>query len=93
MPKNLGIDETKLAGEMRLILTDPNHRKVLDIYDSNTPDCFRHYFAERAKNYADLGNIKNIVIDMNAGYMSLIKEIFDSSVKIVIDRYSFCRPV
>jgi transposase len=91
LPTVLGIDEFKgnADGEkFQCIITDPEHKEVLDILPNRKAEDLCEYFLR----YKDRKNVKFVVMDMSGPYRSLAKALFPNA-KIIADRYHVVRQV
>jgi transposase len=91
LPKVISLDEFRgnAGGEkFQCILTDPEHKKVLDILPNRKTEDLTGYFLK----YKDRQNVKNVVMDMSGPYRSLAKCLFPKA-KIIADRYHVVRQV
>ncbi len=89
LPTVLSIDEFKGntdQGKFQCILTDPVHKKVLDILPNRYGTQLSLYFHSFANRQA----VRYLVMDMNKVYLSLAKHHFPSA-KVVIDRFHVVR--
>lgn len=89
LPKVLSIDEfkgntdkTKFHG----ILTDPVHRKVLDI----TPDIREAHLYDYLRKFPNRSEVSYFISDMRKEYVSMANSLFPNA-KIVIDRFHVAR--
>lgn len=86
LPENLSFDEFKYAkGKMAFQYINAETGDILDILSSRTSRVIKNHFIT---NYSldDCKRVKTITIDMNASYVSVIKEIFPQA-EIIIDRF------
>lgn len=86
LPKHLSFDEFKYAkGKMAFEYIDAETGDILDILEGRDSRTVKNHFIS---NYClkDLRQVESITIDMNAGYVNVIKEIFPQA-KIIIDRF------
>ncbi|MDD4390821.1 MAG: ISL3 family transposase [Eubacteriales bacterium] len=91
LPEVLSIDEFKgnAGGEkFQCILTDPKHRKVLDILPRRRLDDLCQYFSQ----YNNRKDVKYVVMDMSSLFKSMAKACFPKA-RIVADRYHVVRQV
>ncbi len=88
LPKVLCFDEFKsvkrCSGAMSFIMCDGETHEIVDIVEDRRLNKLIDYFSRYS--YEARMNVKNIVIDMYAPYISLIKKIFPNA-KISIDRF------
>ena len=86
LPKHLSFDEFKYAkGKMAFEYVDAETGDILDILDRRDSYTIKNHFIAKY-HLKDLRNVETITIDMNAGYVNVIKEIFPQA-KIIIDRF------
>jgi len=86
LPKHLSFDEFKYAkGEMAFEYINAESGDILDILDRRDNLTIKNHFIV---NYSltDRLYVETVTIDMNAGYVSVIKELFPRA-KIIIDRF------
>ncbi|GAA4062589.1 ISL3 family transposase [Amphibacillus indicireducens] len=86
LPENLSFDEFKYAkGLMAFEYINAETGDILDILGARTSRIIKNHFIS---NYSlnDRRHVKTITIDMNAGYVNVIKEIFPRA-SIIIDRF------
>ena len=86
LPKHLSFDEFKYAkGQMAFEYINAETGDILDILERKDARTVKNHFTA---NYflKDLQNVETISIDMNAGYVNVINEIFPQA-KIIIDRF------
>lgn len=91
LPRVLSMDEFKgnAGGEkFQCIITDPEHKKVLDVLPNRKAEDLCGYFLK----YKDRHNVKYIVIDMSGPYRYLAKAVFPKA-QIIADRYHVVRQV
>lgn len=91
LPKVLSLDEFRgnAGGEkFQCIVTDPEHKRVLDILPNRKTEDLSGYFLK----YKDRRNVQNVVIDMSGPYRYLAKSLFPQA-KIIADRYHVVRQV
>jgi transposase len=91
LPKVISLDEFRgnAGGEkFQCILTDPEHKKVLDILPNRKSEDLTGYFLK----YKDRKNVQNVVIDMSGPYRELAKTLFPRA-KIIADRFHVIRQV
>jgi transposase len=91
LPKVLSIDEFRgnAGGEkFQCILTNPEHKKVLDILPNRKTEDLAGYFLK----FEDRKNVEHVVIDMSGPFRSLAKSLFPKA-KIIADRYHVVRQV
>lgn len=86
LPKNLSFDEFKYAsGRMAFEYIDAETGNILDILDRRDSYTIKNHFIA---NYSlkERKNVETVTIDMNAGYVNVILEMFPQA-KIIIDRF------
>ena len=86
LPEHLSFDEFKYArGEMAFEYINVMTGEILDILDKRNQVTIKNHFIG---NYSltDRKCVKTVTIDMNAGYVSVIKELFPNA-EIIIDRF------
>nr|WP_246570199.1 ISL3 family transposase [Lentibacillus saliphilus] len=86
LPKHLSFDEFKYAkGKMAFEYIDVETGDILDILNSRDNRTITDHFIT---NYSlsTRKQVQTVTIDMNAGYVSLIKEMFPNA-DIIIDRF------
>lgn len=86
LPKHLSFDEFKYAkGHMAFEYIDAETGDIIDILDRRDSWTIKNHFIA---NYIlkDIKNVETVTIDMNAGYVNVIKEVFPQA-KIIIDRF------
>ena len=86
LPKHLSFDEFKYAkGQMAFEYINVLTGDILDILDQRTSRTIKDHFIA---NYSlrDRRQVETVTIDMNAGYVNVIKEMFPQA-KIIIDRF------
>ncbi len=91
LPRVLSLDEFRgnAGGEkFQCIVTDPEHKKVLDILPNRRTEDLSGYFLK----YKDRKKVQYVVIDMSGPYRSLAKSLFPHA-KIIADRYHVVRQV
>lgn len=88
--KNIEIDENTVEKKiykekMAFEYTDAVTGDIIDILDSRVARTIKEHFTS---NYhlSDLRKVETVTIDMNAGYVNVIKEIFPQA-KIIIDYF------
>jgi len=87
----LSFDEFRgnAGGEkFQFILTDPAHKKVLDVLPNRKLENLYGYFSR----YPDRNLVKYIIIDMNSNYRTLARTCFPKAT-IVADKYHVVRQV
>ncbi|HOQ75765.1 MAG TPA: ISL3 family transposase [Thermoclostridium sp.] len=91
LPRVVSMDEFKgnAGGEkFQCIITDPEHKKVLDILPNRKSEDLYGYFLK----YKDRHNVKYIVMDMSGPYRCLAKTVFPKA-QIIADKYHVVRQV
>lgn len=91
LPEVLSIDEFRgnAGGEkFQCILTDPKHRKILDILPRRRLDDLCQYFSQ----YNNRKDVKYVVMDMSSLFKSMAKACFPKA-RIVADKYHVVRQV
>lgn len=91
LPCVLSIDEFKgntNAGKYQCIITDPQHKNVLDIL----PNRELAYLSDYFKSFKDRKCVKYFVMDMWKPYKDIAETYFKKAT-IVIDKYHFIRQV
>lgn len=91
LPKVLSIDEFKgntAAGKYQCIITDPAHKKVLDILKTRELSELSDYF----RKFADRKKVNYFIMDMWKPYKDIAETYFKNAT-IVIDKYHFIRQV
>ena len=89
LPEVLSIDEFKGNTNHRKfhgIVTDPVHRKVLDITESNSEASLYAYF----RSYSNRKEVRYFVSDMKKEYITMANSLFPNA-RIVIDRFHVAR--
>lgn len=85
LPENLCFDEFKsVSKKLSFIYMDAETHQVIDVLPDRKLATLRLHFGRYA--YKTRLNVKTIVIDMNAPYFTLIKELFPKA-KIIIDPF------
>jgi transposase len=88
LPKNLCFDEFKSVksadGAMSFIYCDADSGDIMDIVEDRKLNNLLKYFSRFTKHARN--NVDNIVIDMYAPYISLIKKLFPHA-NIVMDKF------
>lgn len=86
LPAWLGIDETQIDGEMRLVLTDIDARKPVDMLarrDKDTLTTWLNHFRERS-------HVRGVAIDMWRPYRDVARHMLPG-VPVVIDKFHVVR--
>ncbi len=89
----IAIDEFKgnAGGEkFQCILTDPIHKKVLDIVASRKSEPLSRYFSQYTKE--ERSQVKYIVMDMSSLFRNVARNCFPHA-KIVADKFHICRQI
>lgn len=81
-PTVLGIDELKILGSYRCIITNIDRLTVFDILPSRKLDDLRTYFREMPHRE----RVRFVTADFYAGYATIAREFFPDA-KLVIDRF------
>lgn len=86
LPKHLSFDEFKHArGAMAFEYINVLTGDILDILERRDKQTIKNHFM-RNYSVADRNLVKTVTIDMNAGYQTVIKELFPHA-EIIIDRF------
>src|SRR5699024_7194593 len=86
LPKHLSFDEFKYQrGQMAFEYIDAETGDIIDILERRDARTIKEHFM-RNYHLKDLKKVETVTIDMNAGYVSVTKEIFPQA-KIIIDRF------
>ena len=86
LPKHLSFDEFKYKkGQMAFEYVDAETGDIIDILERRDARTIKDHFI-RNYHLKDLKKVETVTIDMNAGYVNVIKEIFPQA-KIIIDRF------
>jgi len=91
LPRVISIDEFRgnAGGEkFQCIVTDPEHRKVIDILPNRKTEDMAEYFL----GYKDRKAVQHVVIDMIGPFRTIAKSLFPRA-KIIADRYHVVRQV
>lgn len=86
LPNHLSFDEFKYAkGQMAFEYINAETGEILDILDRRDSRTIKNHFIA---NYSlnDRKKVDTVTIDMNAGYVNVIKEMFPQA-KITVDRF------
>ena len=75
---------------MCFIICDADTKQIIDIIGDRCLSSLQTYFKRYTKETR--AHVKQIVIDLYAPYMSLIKELFPHS-KIVLDQFHLIQPI
>lgn len=85
LPENLCFDEIRTGhSRMSFLYCNADSHKLIDILPDRTLNTIRKYF--NGFSLAARLQVKHVVIDMNANYSSVVRELFPNA-KIVIDRF------
>lgn len=86
LPKHLSFDEFKYAkGQMAFEYVNAETGDILDILDCRDSRTIKNHFIANYQR-RDLKKVETVTIDMNAGYVNVIQEVFPQA-KIIIDRF------
>ncbi|MHA6258796.1 ISL3 family transposase [Sporosarcina sp. CAU 1771] len=86
LPNHLSFDEFKYAkGALAFEYVNAKTGDILDILDRRDNHTIKNHFIAKY-SLTDRQNVETVTIDMNAGYVSVIKELFPQA-KIIIDRF------
>ena len=91
LPQTLSIDEFKGNANKRkfqCILTDPTHKKIVDILPERTQSSLIDYFRAFPKEKRD--NVQYFISDMNRVYTDIAERFFPHAT-IVIDKFHVAR--
>ena len=90
LPAHLSYDEFKYAkGQMAFQYVDADTGDIIDILNKRDSYTIKnHFIANYHRKTSD--KMQTITIDMNAGYVSVIKGVFPKA-KIIIDRFHIVR--
>lgn len=89
LPSVLSIDEFRGntgSKKFQCILTDPVHKRLVEIL----PGREAHDITGFLRQYHDRSKVKYVVMDMNKGYLNIVKA-FMPKAKIIIDRFHVVR--
>ena len=89
LPKVLSIDEFRgntEYGKFQCILTDPVHRKIVDVL----PTRYHAQIYDYLQAFPNRNQVQYFVMDMNREYLDLAKKLLPNA-KIVIDRFHVVR--
>lgn len=86
LPRVLGIDETKIAGELRLVLTDVEGRRLLDMLPARDKDTLATWLG----HFKDRSAVQVVTIDMWRPYHRLARELLPQAV-VVVDKFHILR--
>lgn len=85
-PRYLGIDELKIIGAYRAILTNVEHKTVFDMCKTRTKADLLPYF----RNLPDKGNIEWVAMDMYHVYRQVVHTTLPEA-RIVVDKFHIQR--
>ena len=86
LPKHLSFDEFKYAkGQMAFEYVNAETGDILDILDRRDSHTIKNHFIANYQ-WRDLRKVETVTIDMNAGYVNVIHELFPQA-NIIIDRF------
>ena len=86
LPKHLSFDEFKYAkGQMAFEYIDVVTGDIIDILPQRTKYAIKNHFLARY-SLAERNQVETVTIDMNAGYHTVIQELFPNA-SIIIDRF------
>lgn len=86
LPEWLGIDETKLDGAMRCIITDVGENRPVDILPARDKDTLTAWLSR----FKDRSRVRGIAIDMWRPYQRVAAEMFPGR-PVVIDKFHVVR--
>lgn len=89
LPRIISFDEFKAdtnEGKYAFILTDPIHRKALDVLPSRKKEYLNHYFTYCNNRHS----VEYVISDMYEPYL-LVTQIMFPKVKYVVDRFHYTR--
>lgn len=88
LPAHLSMDEFKSVksadSQMSFIFTDARKHEIMDILPTRRLHHLRDYFLNYS--YEARASVKTVVVDMNAPYTSLIRDVFPKAI-VIIDRF------
>lgn len=85
LPKIIGIDETKIDGKLRFIITDIDKRKPIDMLINREKATISDYLWKHRGDAVEV-----VAMDMWAGYKSVVYSVFPNAV-IVVDKFHVVR--
>ncbi len=90
MPRVLSIDEFRgnAGRKFQCIVTDPKHKKVVDIIKGREEYILSEYF----RNMPHRENVEYFIMDMYRPYLNIAKTYFKNAT-IVIDKFHFVRHI
>lgn len=86
LPRVLGIDETRIAKKLRVVFTDIEDRKLLDMKDDRKQGVVEQWFSQ----FHDRSSVEVITMDMWRPYQRLSRKYFPRAV-IVVDKFHILR--
>lgn len=86
LPEWLGVDETQIAGQMRLVLTDVSKRRVIDMLPSRD----KGTMAAWLRQFPDLKPVKGVAIDMWRPYRDIASQMLPG-IPVVVDKFHVVR--
>lgn len=86
LPEWLGMDETRIAGELRCVLTDVGKRRVVDML----PTRDKAAVAAWLRQFPDLSVVKGLAIDMWRPYKDVAQDMMPG-LPVVIDKFHIVR--
>lgn len=86
LPRVLGIDETQIAGEMRLVLTDVEGRRLLDMLPARDKDTVTNWLWR----FKDRSHVQVVTIDMWRPYQRIAAELLPQAT-VVVDKFHIMR--
>ena len=88
LPEHLSMDEFKSVksadSQMSFIFSDSTTHKIIDILPSRRLNILEDYFSSYSRTARNA--VKTVVVDMNAPYYVLVKELFPKA-KLIVDRF------
>ena len=81
-PRVIGIDEAHIGKHFRLIITDPENKRLLDMLPNNKPETVYCYL----RSLENPSTVRVATMDFAPLYAKAVKEIF-SCATVVIDRF------
>lgn len=86
LPVHMSFDEFKYAkGKMAFEYINVENGDILDILEGRDSRTIKNHFIANY-SFAERKQVETVTIDMNAGYVNVIKELFPYA-KIIIDRF------
>ena len=86
LPRVLGMDETQIAGELRLVVTDVEGRRLLDMLPGRDKDTVARWLGQ----FKDRSKVEVVTIDMWRPYQRLARELLPHAA-IVVDKFHILR--